>query len=156
MTRPGNDPLAFVFFNEVAIIEHLARTAAERVLPDGLSLAGFTVLNHMIRLGHERRAPAQIANAVQVTKGAMTGTLKRLEAEGWIAVVPDPDDGRGKVVTLTPDGRTVREAALEALTPLFAPIHTAVNATDLQRIIPILQKVRAALDKARDRSTTAG
>jgi DNA-binding MarR family transcriptional regulator len=150
VTTPNNDPAAFVFFNEVAIIEHLARTAAERALPEGLSLAGFTVLNHMIRLGHERRAPAQIANAVQVTKGAMTGTLKRLEAEGWIAVVPDPNDGRGKVVTLTPGGRAIREAALEALTPLFVPIQRAVNEADLQRIIPVLQKVRAALDKARD------
>jgi len=150
VTKPDNDPAAFVFFNEVAIIEHLARTAAERVLPEGLSLAGFTVLNHMIRLGHERRAPAQIANAVQVTKGAMTGTLKRLEAEGWITIEPDPDDGRGKVVMLTPKGRAIRETAVAALSPLFLPIQRAVDESDLQRAIPILQKVRAALDRARD------
>ena len=75
MSGAPDDPIAFVFINEVAIIEHLTRTAAERALPAGLSLAGFVVLNHMIRMRHERRAPAQIANAVQVTKGAMTGTV---------------------------------------------------------------------------------
>lgn len=150
MSDRRNDPTAFVFINEVAIIEHLSRTAAERALPEGLSLAGFTVLNHMIRLGHERRAPAQIANAVQVTKGAMTGTLKRLEAEGWISVTADPDDGRGKVVTLTPEGRAIRETALLVLAPQFEPVLRAVSEEELRQAIPILQKVRAALDAARD------
>lgn len=147
---PPNDPTAFVFFNEVAIIEHLSRTAAERVLPEGLSLAGFTVLNHMVRLGHERRAPAQIASAVQVTKGAMTGTLKRLEAGGWIRVDPDPDDGRGKTVTVTPAGKAVREAAIANLGPLFGDLLREVDLEMLAAVLPTLQHVRRVLDAARD------
>lgn len=147
---PPNDPTAFVFFNEVAIIEHLSRTAAERVLPEGLSLAGFTVLNHMVRLGHERRAPAQIANAVQVTKGAMTGTLKRLEAGGWVRVDPDPDDGRGKTVTVTPVGKAVREAAIANLGPLFGELLREVDLEALAAVLPTLQHVRRVLDAARD------
>lgn len=147
---PPNDPTAFVFFNEVAIIEHLSRTAAERVLPEGLSLAGFTVLNHMVRLGHERRAPAQIASAVQVTKGAMTGTLKRLEAGGWVRVEPDPDDGRGKTVTVTPAGKAVREAAIANLGPLFGELLGEVDLEMLAAVLPTLQHVRRVLDAARD------
>ena len=150
MSDHRNDPAAFVFINEASIIEHLSRTAAERVLPEGLSLAGFTVLNHMIRLGHERRAPAQIAGAVQVTKGAMTGTLKRLEAEGWISVTADPDDGRGKVVMLTPEGRAIRETALSVLAQQLELVLRAVSEDELRQAIPVLQKVRAALDAARD------
>jgi DNA-binding MarR family transcriptional regulator len=145
-----NDPIAFVFFNEVGIIEHLSRTAAERVLPDGLSMAGFTVLNHMVRLGHERRAPARIAGAVQVTKGAMTGTLKRLEAGGWIVVEPDPTDGRGKAVSLTPAGRAIREEAIRRLTPGFMALFNGVSPDELAAILPTLQKVRGLLDAARD------
>lgn len=150
MTAPSEDPIAFVLLNEVGIIEHLSRTAAERVLPAGLSMAGFAVLNHMIRLRHEQRAPAQIANAVQVTKGAMTGTLKRLEAEGWITVDPDPRDGRGKIVRLTTEGRVIRETAIQILTPLMAPIQAAVTDSELRQAIPLLQKIRAVLDAARD------
>ena len=150
MSDHRNDPAAFVFINEASIIEHLSRTAAERVLPEGLSLAGFTVLNHMIRLGHERRAPAKIASAVQVTKGAMTGTLKRLEAEGWISVTADPDDGRGKVVMLTPEGRAIRETALSVLALQLELVLRAVSEDELRQAIPVLQKVRAALDAARD------
>lgn len=150
MSDRRTDPTAFVFINEASIIEHLSRTAAERVLPEGLSLAGFTVLNHMIRLGHERRAPAKIASAVQVTKGAMTGTLKRLEAEGWISVTADPDDGRGKVVMLTPEGRAIRETALSVLALQLELVLRAVSEDELRQAIPVLQKVRAALDAARD------
>lgn len=154
MTTPArpdlDDPTAFVFFNEIGIIEHLARTAAERVLPDGLSLAGFTVLNHMVRLGHEQRAPARIASAMQVTKGAMTGTLKRLEAGGWITVAPDPKDGRGKMVSLTPAGRAVREAAIASLSPLFADLLREVDLGEIEAVLPTLQAVRRVLDAARD------
>ena len=150
MSEPLDDPLAFVFFNEIGIIEHLSRTAAERAMPVGLSMAGFVVLNHMIRLGHERRAPARIAGAVQVTKGAMTGTLKRLEGEGWIVIVPDPDDGRGKLVSVTPAGRGVRDAAIARLAPEFDQLFARVDPADLHAVLPILQAVRRALDAARD------
>ena len=142
--------VAFAFFNEVGIIEHLARTAAERLLPDGLSMAGFMALNHMVRLNREIYAPAQMAGALQVTKGAMTGTLRRLEAGGWIEVSPDPDDGRGKAVRLTPAGREMRETAIGCLEPAFATVLAAVAADEIAAILPTLEKIRRRLDAARD------
>jgi DNA-binding MarR family transcriptional regulator len=146
----SSPPVAFAFFNEVGIIEHLARTAAERLLPDGLSMAGFMALNHMVRLGREVYAPAQMAAALQVTKGAMTGTLKRLEAGGWIEVSPDPDDGRGKAVRLTPAGRAMRDTAIGSLEPAFATVLTAVSEAEIAAILPTLEKIRRRLDAARD------
>ena len=143
-------PPVFVFFNEIGIIEHLSRTAFERVLPPGLSMAGFAVLNHLIRLGHERRAPARIASALQVTRGAITGTLKRLESQGLVSVAPDPDDGRGKGVSVTPAGRAARDAAITALEPVFAHLLGAIAEADLQQVLPTLQRVRQILDAARD------
>ncbi|MBL8774109.1 MAG: MarR family transcriptional regulator [Phenylobacterium sp.] len=148
--KPPADPTAFVFFNEIGIIEHLARTAAERVMPPGLSMAGFTVLNHMIRMGHVRRAPSRIAGALQVTKAAVTGTLKRLEAEGWVVVEADPADGRGKAVSVTPAGRAVRDAAVASLEPLFRELFSEVDEAELAALLPTLQKVRRLLDEARD------
>jgi DNA-binding MarR family transcriptional regulator len=144
------DPAAFAFFTEVAIIEHLSRTAAERVMPEGLSMAGFSVLNHMIRLGHENEAPARLASALQVTKGAMTGTLKRLEAAGLVQVDPDPDDGRGKQVRVTEAGRKARSAAIAALGPLFDQMLEGVDEAELEAALPLLRKVRQMLDAARD------
>ena len=60
-----DDPLVFAFFNEIGIIEQLARNAFERVMPDGLRLPHFSVLNHFVRLGGER-SPGELARAFQV------------------------------------------------------------------------------------------
>ena len=143
-------PLAFAFFNEVGIIEHLSRTAFERVLPPGLSLAGFTVLNHLIRLGHERRPPALIAKALQVTRGAITGTVSKLEAQGMVRVEPDPKDGRAKGVSVTPVGRVTRDRAIEALSPILAELLTQIDEAELIAVLPTLRRVRSLLDVARD------
>lgn len=150
MTVPPSDPPLFRFFNEVGIIEHLSRTAAERVMPAGLSMAGFSVLNHLVRVQRPHHSPARIAAAMQVTKGAMTGTLQRLEAEGWVAVTPDPADGRAKIVEVTPAGRAVRDQAVAALGPAFQALGAEVDPAEIAAVLPLLERVRRHLDAARD------
>lgn len=150
MSDGADDPPAFQLFNEIGIIEHLSRTAFERVLPPGLSLAGFTVLNHLIRLRHERRAPALIASAMQVTRGAVTGTVKRLEAQGLVRSDPDPHDGRGKGISVTPAGRAARDDAIATLAPILAELLTEMDEAELCALLPGLQRLRRILDAARD------
>ena len=70
MAEPPQDPPIFTLFNEIGIIEQLARQRLESVLPEGLKISHFSVLNHFARLGGER-APAELARAFQVTKAAM-------------------------------------------------------------------------------------
>ena len=74
-------------FNEIGIISQLSSNRLERVLPEGMSVAQFSVLNHLVRLGGSW-APSRLARAFQVTKGAMTNTLQRLEAQGLIRSRP--------------------------------------------------------------------
>ena len=145
----NDGPIPFLLFNEIGIIEHLSRTAFERVLPEGLSAAGFAVLNHFVRLELSQSSPARLAGAFQVTKGAMTNTLQRLEAMGLVSVDPDPADGRGKVVRLTPAGRATREAAIAKVEPLFADLLAQISAAELAAILPVLTRVRKILDAAR-------
>ena len=100
--------LYFRMFNEIGIISQLSSNRLERVLPPGISIAQFSLLNHLVRLGGAW-APSRLARAFQVTKGAMTNTLQRLEAQGLIRVTVDPDDARGKRVEITEAGRRMRE-----------------------------------------------
>jgi DNA-binding MarR family transcriptional regulator len=142
-------PIPFLFFNEIGIIEHLSRTAFERVLPEGLSAAGFAVLNHFVRLDLAQSSPARLARAFQVTKGAMTNTLQRLEALGLVSVDADPADGRGKIVRLTPAGRAARDASIAKVEPLFADLMAQISPAELEAILPVLTRVRIILDAAR-------
>jgi len=57
-------------------------------MPHGLGLAQFSVLNHFVRLG-EARTAAELTAAFQVTKGAMTNTVQRLEAQDFVSLTAD-------------------------------------------------------------------
>lgn len=145
----SQDPPLFALLNEIGIIEHLSRNRLERVLPDGLRASHFVVLNHLVRLG-DGRSPARIARAVQVERPAMTNTLQRLEARGLVRLAPDPRDGRGKLVFLTEAGRAAREAAVAAATDAITPVAAGIDPAEVEAALPLLRRLRAALDRARD------
>lgn len=148
MARKTHDPLIFRFLNEIGIIDQLASAKVESVLPDGLKMSQFIVLNHLARLGG-RWSPARLANAFQVTKGAITNTLQRLESRGLVKVESDPSDGRGKLVSLTATGRNMRIRCVHCITPLFAEFESEFGGKRLENAIPLLEDIRTYLDEHR-------
>ena len=139
----------FAFFNEVGIVNQLASNRFERALPDGLTLSQFSVLNNFARLGGTR-TPAQLANAFQVTRGAMTNTLKKLETRGAITIDSDPEDGRGKIVRMTRSGLALRNRAIKSAMAELEPLTEFVDLTWMEQVLPELRRLRAHLDRARD------
>lgn len=146
--EPSEDPPAFRLFTEIGIIDQLARNRLERGLPDGLKVSQFIVLNHLVRLGGEW-SPARLASAFQVTKGAMTNTLQRLEKRGLVQVLADPRDGRGKLVGITAAGRKMRGRCVKQISPLFADLARELSDRDFASALPVLEKVRRFLDSHR-------
>lgn len=146
---PSQDPLLFRFFNEIGIIEQLSRNAFERVMPGGMKLSQFTVLNHFVRLGGTR-SPAELASAFQVTRGAMTNTLQKLEAKGYIRISPDPQDGRGKQVTITAAGEKARADAVKALAPHLDRLTGILDLSEIESVMPALIRLREILDEERN------
>ncbi|MEM9049471.1 MAG: MarR family transcriptional regulator [Pseudomonadota bacterium] len=144
------DPTWFGVFNEVGIIAQLARAAFEARMPQGLALPQFSVLNHFVRLG-DGRSPLDLARAFQVPKTTMTHTLAVLEEKGFVAMGPNPQDGRSKLVFITPDGRAFREAAIAALAPDIARLARLASDDIAERLLPDLRRLRALMDADRDR-----
>jgi DNA-binding MarR family transcriptional regulator len=142
--------LAFQAMSEIAIIGHLADTALAKALPPELSVAGFGVLNHFVRLDVEGESPARLARAFQVTKGAMTYTLQKLEELGYVAIEPDPADARAKIVRITRRGRRARDEGAARVNPGMKAMLDAIGAEAFARALPFLIKVRQVLDAARD------
>lgn len=145
--KPSADEL-FVLFNEIGMINQLSGNRFERLLPRGLSLAQFSVLNHFVRLG-EDRTPSRLAEIFQVTRGAMTNTLKRLHAKGCVRMVTDPTDGRGKVVSITNKGRKLRDSAIALAAPGFDDLYDCISQAEYELLVPILQRLRQQLDANR-------
>ena len=145
---PPSDPVLFRFFNEVGIIEQLARNQFERVMPHAMSLAQFSLLNHFVRLGGERSL-ADLARSFQVSRAAMTKLVRKLETAGFVRVQPNPTDSRGKLVSVTPRGERARNAAIAALAPLMGQLQREFDREDVERALPLLERMRAWLDTHR-------
>jgi len=151
VTGKKSDPYTSLlgFFNEIGIIDQLVQTALGRALPQGLSPSQFGVLNHFARQKSEE-SPAQLAKTFQVTKGAMTNTLGKLDAQKFVAIRADPTDGRAKLVKLTPKGLQAQKDSLKALRPLLKMLGKKMDVPTLIDSLPVLQELRNLLDADRD------
>lgn len=140
--------LLFTFFNELNIISQLSSRLFERNLPGGLTASQFSVLNWFVRVDNVA-TPGRLSNAFQVTKGAMTNTLRKLQEKQLVTVEPDRASGRRKIVKMTRRGRKVRDKAITAIYPLLAEFVQVFDIMEIKQQIIAIQKVRMYLDERR-------
>ena len=141
-------PAAFTLLNEIGIINQLSTARFESLMPQGLTQPQFSVLNNFVRLGG-MRTPAELAAAFQVTRGAMTNTLQRLEASGLVDIKPSPSDGRSKEVRITAKGRRIREQAIAATAPELGAMIDVIGDDNIAQMLSELQRLREYLDANR-------
>lgn len=139
--------LAVRLFSEILTSDQLLRNKLGRVLPKGMELSHFSVLNHLAGKSRER-TPAQLAKSFHLTRGAMTNTLGKLERAGYIHIRPDWDDARRKQVAISPSGRAARDAALLEMDPVISEIVEALGSEKLRAALPFLRDLRLMLEKA--------
>ncbi|HSF65488.1 MAG TPA: MarR family transcriptional regulator [Paracoccaceae bacterium] len=139
------EDIAVALFGELFMADQLARNRLSKVLPKGMELSHFGVLNHLARLGEER-TPAQLARSFHVTRGAMTNTLARLEWAGHVHIRPDWDDARRKFVAISPSGRAARDAAVQAIAPIIALLVQDLGAERVRSVLPVLRELRVRLE----------
>lgn len=138
------DSLSISLFSELFMADQLARNKLSKVLPKGMELSHFTVLNHLYQLT-EPRTPAQIAKSFALTRGAMTNTLTKLEWAGHVHVSPDWDDARRKQVVISPSGRAARDAAIAAIAPMIGSIVEKIGDDNVRAAVPVLRELRRSL-----------
>lgn len=139
------DDIAIALFGELFMADQLARNRISKVLPKGMEISHFGVLNHLARI-NEERTPAQLARSFHVTRGAMTNTLAKLEWAGHVHIRPDWDDARRKFVAISPAGRSARDAAVQAVAPLIAEVVQSLGAERVRSLLPVLRELRTRLE----------
>lgn len=146
MSEKTGNPLAVTLFSEILRNEQLIRSKLNRVMPKGMEISHFSVLNHLARVGGER-SPAQLAQAFHVTRGAMTNTLSKLEWAGYVHIRPDWDDARRKMVNISPAGRQARDAAISAITPMVTELVEELGEDRVRATLPVLRELRIKMDE---------
>jgi DNA-binding MarR family transcriptional regulator len=147
MRRQPKDRPDIQLFAEIGAIDQLATVRIERALPEGLTHAQFAVLNHLVMHG-DGATPVDLARAFQLTKGAMTNTLHRLEAAGFVTLTDDGADGRKKRIAVTPEGLAAHNRCTAAVRPLTEGLRQAFSEKDFEAVLPFLQALRAWLGQA--------
>ena len=137
----SENSLAVSLFGEILALDQLVRNRLAKVLPKGMELSHFSLLNQL-SLTKIERTPAQIAKSFRVTRGAITNTLNKLELSGYIHVRPDWDDARRKMVSISPAGIVARNNALAAVTPIINELVSEMGEERLKAIVPILRELR--------------
>ncbi len=149
-TDDENMALLFTYFNEINIISQLSTGILEKTLPEGITVSQFSVLNWFVRVD-DSATPGRLSTAFQVTKGAMTNTLKKLEKKNLVTIEPDATSGRRKIVRMTRQGHRVRQASIKRLFPVLAEFATAASSVNLEERVTELREVRMYLDDYRFR-----
>ena len=136
--------LAILLISEMLAADHAMRGRLSRVLPKGMEISHFSVLNHLAWQKGES-SPARLAERFGVTRGAMTNTLNKLEWAGYVHIRPDWDDARRKMVAISPAGTQARDTAIAAITPMINQVVDDLGEEQARAALPILREIRVKL-----------
>ena len=137
--------LAISLFSEILTVDQLLRNGLAKVLPKGMELSHFAVLNQLANIGTER-TPAQLAKSFHVTRGAMTNTLAKLEMAGYVHIRPDWEDAQRKFVAISPAGQQARTTALASVSPIVSGLIDDIGSDKVKLVLPILRELRQRLE----------
>jgi DNA-binding MarR family transcriptional regulator len=93
--------------------------------------------------------PKQLGSYLELTTGAMTPLIDRLDRAGTAHRLPHPEDRRSSVLHLTPEGRHIAEQLIDVYRDAFdtaiEPRHLSIFATTLTTIGDSLAATAAQL-----------
>jgi len=100
--------------------------------------------------------PAELADAILLTRASITGNLDALERDGYIHRVPHPSDRRMVRIELTPDGRDRTRALLDDRYRKAARVVACLSAPERQQMLGFYQRLyRAVSDVIEEEATQA-
>jgi DNA-binding MarR family transcriptional regulator len=111
----------------------------------GNDLAAVTLIQHCESKGTNAHAK-DIAHQLGVTSAAATIIVDRLVALGHVERKPDPDDGRQRLLSLTPSTCELLEGATRDADRALAELAATLSSRERTRLSTLLDSVAAILD----------
>jgi len=146
---PGLDPEVEGIVDRINGIARRVKRELEETLDDFELTHGEWQVLGSLRIGGEPwcRSPGELAERLELSSGAMTNRIDRLEEAGLVARHPDPKDRRGIQVELTDKGRQTYEDSVSAQAAKEALIAGALTKAEQQELNALLRKVMLAAEK---------
>lgn len=114
----------------------------------GLNVTDLTCLGHVLGAGAEPLSAGDLAERADLTTGAVTGVLNRLEKAGYVRRESDPQDRRRVHVVVE---ETAQQRILEVYSPLYerlAALFASYEADELAVLTDWFTRARALFQEA--------
>ncbi len=138
-------------WRELGILLFVANRALEQRAFDAVVAAGITDITLAqarvaARIGPDGTRVSELAAQARVTKQSAAFLVEQLEAAGYVQRVPDPTDGRARLVRLTARADRVITAANAEVERVLAEWADHVGAGRLRQVYEVLRDLREVAD----------
>lgn len=125
---------------------HFQARAQEKLHARGFSDYKLSHNALMVNLGMNGARLVDLAESAGITKQSMAAIANELEELGYIERIPDPEDGRARIIRLAARGHELFPVAVEALEEVIAEYAELVGQPRVDRLRRDLEKLVRALD----------
>jgi len=146
--RPELDVSAMGLLGRLARLRaHVSREQEKVFAEHGLTSASFDVLATLRRSGPPfQLSPGNLLAATMVTSGTMTNRIDQLEKAGLVERLNNPEDRRGVIIALTPEGLKRINAAATAHVANQQRLVAGLAPGDREALDALLRKFLATLE----------
>jgi DNA-binding MarR family transcriptional regulator len=137
------------------ISKRLRREMDKTLAAYGLTMGEWQVLMSLRNAEERRVSPGALAALCELSSGAMTNRIDRLETDGLVRRLPDPDDRRGVIVELTEGGRRKLDEATNAQARREASIASVLTEREKKQLNTLLRKLTLAFEQPKKKREAA-
>jgi DNA-binding MarR family transcriptional regulator len=145
---PGLDHEVEGIVDRINSLQRRFRQAHEETLRDWELTWGEWKVLGSLRHG-ESSSPGELCDALELSSGAMTNRLDRLEEAGLVRRAPDPDDRRGVKLELTEAGERVWTESTSAQAQKEIVVASALTKREQVQLNSLLRKLMLAFERER-------
>jgi DNA-binding MarR family transcriptional regulator len=147
---PMLDPEVEGIVDRIGGLQRRFKRAMDETLDEfDLDWSEYKLLSLLTREGEVyRSSPGKLARIMELSSGAMTNRLDRLEQAGLVRRLPDPDDRRGILVELTPEGKRVYEDAVGVQGRKESLVASALSVPEKKQLNALLRRLMIEFERA--------
>ncbi len=109
-----------------------------------LDLTYTQYITMMVLWEHETMSVSALGKELWLDSGTLTPVLKKLESKGYVSRDRSPDDERSVIISLTENGRTLREKAKSVPAAMSGCVR--LSPEDAMQLHNLLYKVLAGIE----------
>lgn len=146
--RPDLDVSPMGVIGRISRLSRVLERRIEQIFSSyDLSRGGFDVLAALRRAGQPYQlSPTELYNSLLISSGAMTNRVDRLEQRGLVRRLPDPNDRRGVLVALTPQGKKLVDEVTTAHSENEEALLGQLTSGERKNLATLLRKLLITLD----------